>query len=141
MKTFFKVLWNEIKTESTGKAVCGLCAIIFLVFCIGCPITTSSLYDPNVRVTPERLQAEIDNFYLQQEKEYNDFIAKAKVRIQDINEQIMFRNYIFEQSLNAVQTGGLNWLNILTGAGSIIGLGALADNVRYRIRISKKDTK
>lgn len=140
MQTLTKI-WNELKEHNVFKAAAFLLTIFFLLFTVGCPITTSSLYDPNVKVTPECLQAEIDNFYLQQEKEYNDFIAKAKVRIQDINEQIMFRNFIFEQSLNAVKAGGLNWLNILTGAGSIIGIGALADNVRYRIRISKKNTK
>lgn len=140
MKKTLKTLWNEIKNESTGKAICGIVAMIFILFCVGCPITTSSIFDPNVRVTPDGLQVEIDNFYLQQEKEYNTFIAKAKCRIQDINEQVMFRTFIFEQTLNAVQTGGLNWLNLLTGVGTIIGFGALADNVRYRIRTSKKTT-
>lgn len=140
MKTFFSHIWNEIKNESTGKLICGIFAMIFILFCVGCPITTSSIFDPNTRISAEELQSEIDNFYLRQESEYNSFIAKAKCRIQDINEQVMFRTFIFEQTLNAVQTGGLNWLNLLTGAGSIIGLGALADNVRYRIRISKKSS-
>lgn len=113
-------------------------ALIFLFFCVGCPITTRSVFDPNTRISPTELQAEIDNFYLRQESEYNAFMAKAKCRIQDINDQIIFRDFVFKQSLNAVSVGSLDWLNLLTGAGTIIGLGAVADNVRYRIRTSKK---
>lgn len=139
MKKILNHIWNEIKNESTGKTICGIITIFFLVFCIGCPITTKSIFDPNSRVTAEELQAEIDNFYLLQEKEYNTFLAKAKNRVQDINEQVMFRNFVCTQALNAVQTGGLNWLNLLTGVGTIIGFGAFADNVRYRIRTAKKE--
>lgn len=135
-----KKIWQEIIGESTFKAIFGVLAIFFLMFCIGCPITTKSIIDPNSRVTPEELQAEIDNFYLQQEREYNQFMAKAKMRVQDINDQIKFRDFVYTQAMSAIQTGNLNWLNLLTGAGAIIGVGAVADNVRYRIRTSKKKT-
>jgi len=137
---YFTNIWNELKNESTYKAICGLCAVIFLIFCVGCPITTRSIFDPNTRVSPEELQAEIDNFYLRQESEYNSFIAKAKNRVQDINDQIAIRDFVYNQTISAVQTGSLNWLGLLTGAGTIVGFGALADNIRYRIRTSKKSS-
>jgi hypothetical protein len=133
-----KKLWIELSNHNRYKCIAGIvCVILFFAF-NGCQIKTASILDPNQKLTVPELQAEIDGYYAQREAEDLKFEAIANARAADVNEQIKFRQFVYESALNVATTGGLNWLNLLTSAGSLIGAGALADNIRYRISTKKK---
>ena len=144
MKTFLRILamlkklWIELSNHNRYKCVAGLvCVILFFAF-NGCQIRTQSITDPNIRLTVPELQAEIDGFYAKQEAENSTFEAQAEARVKDVNDQIRFRQFVYESALTTATSGSLNWLNLLTSAGSLIGAGALADNIRFRRDTKKK---
>ena len=74
----------------------------------------------------EQLQAETDEFCIRAQAEAND-IAK----------QEEFRAFLWNTGIQVASTGSFNWLNFLLGAGTILGMGATADNIRYRIKFPK----
>ena len=138
MKNWLKKLWIELSNHNRYKMIAGIvCIILFFVF-NGCQIKTHSILDPNQLKTIPELQAEIDGFYADQEAEILKFEAMANARAADVNDQIKFRQFVYETAFNAATSGGLNWLNLLTSAGSLIGAGAVADNIRLRISTKKK---
>jgi hypothetical protein len=110
-----------------------------MIFCFqACQIKTHSILDPNQLKTVPELQAEIDGFYADRQAEIDKFEALANARAIDVNEQIKFRQFVYESALTTATSGGLNWLNLLTSAGSLVGAGAFVDNVRFRISAKKK---
>jgi hypothetical protein len=139
MKNWLKKVWIELSNHNRYKCVAGLvCVFLFFLF-NGCQIRTQSIVDPNVKLTVAELQAEIDAFYAKEEAELTRFEALAKARAEDVNDQIRFRQFVYESALSTATSGGLNWLNLLTSAGSLIGAGALADNIRFRRDTKKKE--
>jgi hypothetical protein len=140
MNDLLNKLWAEIKTQDMYKAIAIIVCIVLIFVLSACQITTKSIDDPNQRVSVAELQAEIDTFYANQEAEVKAFEAKANAAAADVNSQIAFRSFVYESALDVATSGGFNWLNLLTAAGSIVGAGAVADNVRLRVS-NKSDTK
>lgn len=85
--------------------------------------------NPTEMVTVAELQMEIDNFN-----------TLMQDRIADVNSQLKFRDFLWDSALTVATAGTFDWLAFLTSAGSVIGAGALADNIRYRIATAKKST-
>jgi hypothetical protein len=83
--------------------------------------------NPTEMVTVAELQMEIDNFN-----------TLMQDRIADVNEQLKFRDFLWNSALTVATSGTFDWLAFLTSAGSLIGAGALADNIRFRISTAKK---
>ena len=138
MKNFLKNLWIEMSNHNRYKCVAGIVCIGLFFWMNGCQIKTASIADPNIKLTVPELQAEIDIFYAQQEKELQEFEALANARAKDVNDQIAFRSFVYKSALDVATSGGLNWLNLLTSAGSLVGAGALVDNIRFRRDTKKK---
>ena len=100
---------------------------ILLLFFHGCQIKVASINDPTKRITISELQSEIDMFN-----------NRVEDRIADVNTQLQFRDFLWNSALTVATSGTFNWLNFLTSAGSLIGAGAFADNIRYRVSTRKK---
>jgi hypothetical protein len=141
MKNWLKNLWIEFSNHNRYKSIATVVCVVCLIFFNACQIKTFSIIDPNVRKTVPELQAEIDSFYAEQEAEDAKFEAMARARAADVNEQIQFRKYLYDSALQIASTGGFNWLNLLTSAGTLIGAGAVADNIRFRAATKKKTTE
>jgi hypothetical protein len=127
MKAFLKKLWTEISNHNRYKVIAVLACAGLLIYCKGCTVKCNSILHPGTKITGEQLQTEVDWFYAQAELEANS-IAK---------EQIM-RQYLWDAAIQTLSTGSFNWLNFFTGAGTLIGFGALGDNIRYRIKYPQK---
>ena len=82
---------------------------------------------PGTHITATQLQAEVD-----------EFGSLAEAEANSIAQQQIMREYIFNAAINTATAGSFNWLQFLTGAGSLIGVGAFADNVRFRIKYKKQ---
>lgn len=138
MKNFLKKLWIEMSNHNRYKSIAAIFCVSMIFVFQACQIKTASISDPNIKLTVPELQAEIDCFYAEQKAEVEKFEAIANARAKDVNDQIAFRSFVYESALDVATSGGLNWLNLLTSAGSLLGAGALADNIRFRRDTAKK---
>ncbi len=95
-----------------------------LVYAYGCEPQTSSLITPGEKVTRTELITEIDLLEFKLER-----------GIADLDQQQRIRDLVFQQGLIAAQTGTVNPVAVITGLMSVLGVGALADDVRLRKKI------
>lgn len=95
--------------------------IAFAIYAFGCQPKTTSLLDPAKKVTAGILDSEVEFL-----------IARYESRKLDLQQQQQLRNFILQQSFTIAQTGQINPLAIATSFMSLLGLGAVADDVRLR---------
>lgn len=101
------------------------CATL-LVWGLSCESKVSSLLIPNTRVTRMELQAELDLI-----------IARAGNRFKSLDQQDAFKIFMFDNLSTYASTGGVNVAGMIQMAVSILGIGAIADNVAKRRKIKK----
>jgi len=99
-------------------------AILLLLYAYGCEPRTASLISASEKVTRAELITEIDLL------EY-----KLEKGIADLDRQERIRDIIFQQGLIAAQTGTVNPVGIITALMSILGVGAVADDIKLRKKI------
>lgn len=115
---------NGEKCQVLAAIVCaGL-----LVWGLSCESKVSSLLTPNTRVTRMELQAELDLI-----------IARAGNRFKSLDQQDAFKTFMFDNLSLYAETGGVNVAGMIQMAVSILGIGAIADNVTKRRKIKKLD--
>ena len=115
---------NSIKLEIKENLylIIGLIvAIVLPVLLYGCQSKVQSISSPEKQVTRSELIAEI-----------NHFLASAEIRQQQLDRQDKLRKQLFETGFRIAETGTLNPIALLTTLGSIIGAGAIGDNIRKR---------
>ena len=122
-KEWFSPMWTEITNHNRYKTIAIIACTILLLVCYSCSIKCNSVLHPGTKITREELQMEVDEFY-----------AKANFEANSIARQEEIRAWLFNQALNVASTGTFSWLQMLTGFGALVGVGAVADNVRYRIK-------
>lgn len=105
-----------------------LCACLILWFW-GCKSEVRSLVDPTRKIDRDELTAEVDFF-----------MASAEIRFKDLDRQDEFKQYVLDQALLYGQTGTLNPVGIVATLAGILGVGAIADNVRKR-KVIKDNVK
>jgi hypothetical protein len=69
--------------------------------------------------------------------EVDEFTLRAQTEANSMAKREEFRSYLWNTGLTVASTGAFNWLQFLTGAGTILGAGAIADNIRYRLKFPK----
>ena len=105
----------------------GLLSFGLLIFAYGCEPTTRSLVNPNTKVTSAELETEFKVLLLQHE-----------ARTADIGRQQEIRNLIFQTALATAESDGVNPLGVITSIMTILGIGALGDDLRLRKIIKTK---
>lgn len=104
-------------------------ALLVLLFAIGCESKVSSINRPSYFITRAELEAEVDSF-----------LAIAKIRFDQLNQQDAFKKIVFEQA-SIIATGGtINPLGLITTIGTILGVGATSDNIRLRKKLKNNGT-
>ncbi len=88
-------------------------ANIFLIGLASCPPTTPSLFEDGKKITRPELQLELDTI-----------IAKAELRLADLDKQQRFRDIILKNALVMVETGTFNPLGLATALFAFYGIGA-----------------
>ena len=100
-------------------------AALLLVWIYSCRPSAQSLLSPPSRVSRSELFAEVEMFK-----------ARLEDRLSDLDSQEAFRSLIFDQASLLGSGGTLNPIGILTSLGTILGVGAVADNIRKRKAIA-----
>lgn len=95
-----------------------------LIYAYGCEPRTGSLLTAGEKVNRRQLMSEIEML------EY-----KLEKGIADLDQQQRIRDLIFQQGLIIAQSGGVNPVGLITALMSVLGVGAIADDVRLRKKI------
>lgn len=94
-----------------------------LVFAYGCESEVRSVAEPGEMVTRNELAIEVDTF-----------LALAEVRYKQLDQQDQLKNALLEYALLFAETNTVNPVGVATTIASILGVGAIADNVTKRRR-------
>lgn len=100
--------------------ICGL----MLLYAYGCEPKTTSLIEPSRKVTRPELVTELDIL-----------IAKSDIAFSDLERQEKLRSLILQQTLTFHQTGIVDPVGLITSLMAVLGIGAVADDVRLRKKI------
>jgi len=107
----------------------------------GCDSQVTSLTDSTKKIGRQELtlelQSEID--ILNYRAKLLDAQAQAKFRSLDSQDKL--KELLTQQMVIYSQTGGVNPLGIVTSLMSILGIGAVTDNVRLRKKIVGSNKK
>lgn len=126
MEKIIKTLFTKERYQ-TIAVILTACLLLYFYACV--PKTTSILNPPQ-KISREQLNIEVDIL-----------IAKANAGYASLEQQEKLRDLLFEQALIAAATGTINPIALLTTIGTILGIGAAADNVNKRKEIKKLTTK
>lgn len=121
MLKFLKSLNGEL-FQIAGIAA----SVLLLIWIYSCRPSAQSLLSPPSRVSRAELFAEVEMFK-----------ARFEDRMSDLDRQEAFRSLVFDQASLLSSGGTLNPVGIFTSLGTILGIGAVADNVRKRKVISE----
>ena len=107
----------EMFRHNQGIAIAIVIVIAVLFWTYGCDSKVTSITKPNTKVTRAELKIEIDAF-----------LAMAEVRYADLDKQDEFKQKLFEYGALFVEGGTLNPVGIVATMGTLLGIGAFADN-------------
>lgn len=122
MKNFLLLLFNHERYQSISVILC----IVLLAVCYGCESKVASLVYPGELITRDELDIEIDTL-----------VATAELRYAKLDQQDELKQALYQIGSLAAQTGEFNPQGLVTTLFSILGVGALTDNVRKRLEIKK----
>lgn len=115
-----KKILGFVKTE-TAQAIAILFVIGLILWAVGCESEVRSLSDPETMVTRSQLSAEWQVMAMQYES-----------RFVDLDKQDAFRTAFFNQLALYTQTGVINPAGIVAAIVGVLGVAAVADNVKKR---------
>lgn len=119
--------------------IAAIVVVVVAGFFSGCQVTAPSLLDPQVRVSRAQLEIELQSL-----------LATAEMRFDQIAQKETFRRELLNHALVIGQAGQVNLIGLIPIALSLLGAGAVADNVRKRkiintnlteyVKTAKKDS-
>lgn len=121
MKKLLKFL-NHERYQLVAVLVCA--GFLFSGLC--CESRTRSLHFPERKVTREELKAEVELF-----------AARAGIAFKDLDRQDEGKAILYDQVVLWSTTGTFNPAALIPLLASVLGIGAVADNVRKRRDIKK----
>ena len=98
-----------------------IAVVVVIGFFGGCQVTVQSLLDPTLKVSRAQLEIELQTI-----------LATAEMRFRQIDQQEQFRQELLNHALVIGQAGTVNLYGLIPIALSLLGAGAVADNVRKR---------
>lgn len=116
-------------------------AIIILWLMFGCESQVQSLIDPAKKVTRPELTLELESELGRLEFLSRNLDARARAKFNSLDSQDKLKQFVTQQIVIYSQTGGVNPLGIVTSLMSILGIGAVTDNVRLRKKIVGSNKK
>lgn len=129
-----KKILGFVKTEIV-QAIGFVLVAILIFWAVGCESMVTSLTDPVKKVTRSQLSAEIAAFNAEIEATLKKFAANAGAAYDALDKQDAFRQTVFNHLALYAQTGALNPAGVVAAIVSILGVAAVADNVKKRVEI------
>lgn len=108
------------------QVLAALVCLVLIFWGTSCESKVTSLANPAIRVTRAELQAEVDSF-----------LVRAAQRFKNLDLQDSFKALVFDKVLLFTQTGRFNPAGIVQACITILGIGAIADNVTKRKELKK----
>lgn len=108
------------------QVIATLICLALIFYGTSCESKVTSLINPAIKVTRAELQAEVDSF-----------LVRAGQRFKNLDLQDSFKALVFDKMLLFTQTGQFNPAGIVQACITILGFGAIADNVTKRKEIKK----
>lgn len=121
MKKLLKFL-NHERAQVVAAVIC----LLLIIWGTSCESKVTSLLNPTIKVTRAELQAEVDTF-----------LVRAGQRFKNLDLQDSFKALVFDKVLLFTQTGTFNPIGMVQAIITIMGIGAIADNVGKRRDIKK----
>lgn len=118
-----KNIFNHERYKVIGGALC----ILIVFYFYGCESKVQSLIHVGEKVNRAELQLELNNL-----------IANAGLRVQNLDRQDQFKRALFDQAVLLAQGGTLNPVGLGLTLTSILGIGAVTDDLRTRKRVKKQ---
>lgn len=114
----------EFLNKERGQVIAAVICIFLVFYGVSCESQVSSLVDPADKVTRSELTMEVETF-----------IAKAEAKYKDLDRQDEIKALLFDKFTLWTQTGTFNPIGILPTVFTILGVGAITDNVSKRKQI------
>jgi len=118
-------VWTFLNHERY-QVVAGILCLLLAVWGVSCQSTVKSLQDPEIRINRIELDIEV-----------NAFIAQAEARYTELEQRDELKKLLFDNLQIWTTTGTFNPVGLLPAIFSILGVGAVTDNVRKRIVIKR----
>ncbi len=116
-------IWTIIRHNKGLVAGCCIALCVF-AWAYGCQSQVTSIVNPTVFVTRGELDIEVDSF-----------IAQARLKYANLDQQDELKSTVFNVALDFMKGGQINPVAIAIVLGNILGLGAIADNLRKDVHI------
>lgn len=126
MNEFLKTLFNHERYQTISIIL----TAIFLIFLSACEPRCHSLIDPQKKITRTELNGEIE--LLQ---------SRIDSELQDLEQQEAIRTLLLSLANQYVATGAFPVIPAITGAITLLGAGAVVDNVRKRKDVAKLESQ
>lgn len=120
-----KKLLKFLNHERAQIVAVGIC-LVLVIWGTSCESKVTSLVMPGIKVTRTELQSEVDSF-----------LVRAAQRFKNLDLQDSFKALVFDKVLLFTQTGTFNPAGIVQAVITILGIGAIADNVGKRRDLKK----
>ena len=110
-------MWNWIKKNRT-VLITGIVTVVLCIWLYACESQVKSLTEPDTLVNRSELQLELDTF-----------MAKAEMRMADLDRQDAFRDLIIQNSMSLVTGTPFDPLGLITAVLGIYGVTHAASKV------------
>lgn len=118
-------LWTFTKKE-LGQIIAVFLGAILCLYLYSCESRVMSLEYPGQKISREELSVE-----------YNKSMGMFSVRFKQLDRQDEFKRILIENAVIVSNTGTLNYQGAINTVLAILGIGAIADNVKKRLDIKK----
>ena len=118
--TYLKKFLSFLKHERY-QATAVLASIIILASGLNCQSQVSSMVDPTHMINRDDLDAEVTAMF-----------AKAEAKYKSLDRQDAFKRLVVDQFALWTTTGAFNPNGLVSMVATILGVGAIADNVGKR---------
>lgn len=112
-----KTVLNHERYEVIAAIVC----VVLIFYGISCASKVASIIDPDRRVSRDELSAEVERV-----------LADAEQKFISLDRQDEFKVLLFDKVMIWTSTGVFNPMGILPAVFTVLGMGAVTDNVRRR---------
>lgn len=112
--------------RETATAIAFILLAVFSFWSLSCESQVSSITDPEKMVTRPELQLELQTL-----------VQLAQIRMDQLDQQDHIKAMLLNFASLTATTGQFNWSGLVPILFSILGIGALADNVRHRVELRK----
>lgn len=125
MKKWFSDIWTFCNHERY-QVVSFIVCFVLVFWGVSCQSTVPSIQNPGTQINRLELDLEVEQF-----------VARANARYGDLQQKDELKKLLFDHIQMWTATGTFNPVGLLPAIFSILGVGALTDNVRKRIEIKR----